>query len=236
MNKKDLPVALLQSLNRLNNQLLSLSERFDHLVEQDFNSNKLIRFKDIDVQSDFRFEIKSISITNGSPKFLIETTPSSSISNKVSTTTQNEKGVIILFKKWVEWLDVYDKSHLTPEDAILKGYENDFYSEFEILDEDAAKTPFSLKQQLFLDDYLRSSQKKLELLKEGKTKKEKVEIDRLLKEAESIKQALTQESKKKIVRRLSKFWSNARKVSVQIIREIFVKAMAEIGKGILLGK
>jgi hypothetical protein len=236
MDKKQLPITLLQALDRLNSELSSMSENFNHLIEKDFNENKLIRFQDIDKNSDFIFEIKGLYLDKGVPIFTIESSPSSINDNKLVSRFQHEKGASLMFQNWIDWLLVYENTHLTPEDELQKQYEEEFYSEFVILDENANKEPFSLEQQLFLDEYLRTSQEKLILLSDGKNNEEAKEIDQLIAEAESIRKVLTKESKNKIIKRLSKFWGKAKKTSIDVVKAVIVEIIAEFGKLILIGK
>lgn len=236
MNKKDLTPILLQSLSSLNGHLSSLHSNHENLIEKDFNEQKLLRFKDLEKDSNFKFELRNVVLSKGIPVFSFELAPSSLTENKPLLMTQNEKGTLIMFQKWIDWLKAYDEFHLTPDDELQKRYENEFFDRYEIIEENANKEPFSIEQQLFLNEYLTNSQKQLELLAESKNSEEKVEIDYLIKEAESIKKVLTKESKNKIVKRLSKFWASARKTGIDVMKEVFVEVIAEIGKRLLLGK
>lgn len=236
MNKKDLPIILLQALNSLNTELFSLSKGLENLIDNDFNEKKLPIFKDSEKGSEFKFEIKNVSLSReGSPIFTVESAPSSKINNKPSLTSQNEKGTVIMFQRWIDWLKIYENLYLTPEDELQKKYQDEFYTEFEILEEDANKEPFSLKQQIYLNEYLTNSQEKLKLLAQSKSQEEQIEINNLISEAETIKKVLTKESKNKIIKRLSKFWGGARKTGIELIKEIFIEIAAEISKKILLG-
>jgi hypothetical protein len=138
------------------------------------------------------------------------------------------------FKNWLGLLDQYETIESFFDDPIIKSNAGKFYQKFDIIDENADVETFDLEQQLFLEEYLDNSRKKLEKLKKGKTKDKIIEIEILENETEEIKSALTIESKKRIMIRLSKFWGRAQKTGLQVIKEIFVNVSTELMKKLLL--
>jgi hypothetical protein len=230
MNKKDLPLTLLHSLNRLNVQLTKLGDDNDDLIAKTFSLKKLIRFDDIDKTSDFKFELIKLELYQNAPLFSIDVSPSSSVSNASVVKRLNEKQVISEFQQWISWLKVFEKSHLTPEDEFLKKYQEEFYTEFEIIDEDANTSTFSTEQQIYIDKYLNFIEVKL--LSESE---ENTEIIEIIEDVKLLRSELGKSTKKKIVTKLSKIFAKIRKTSVKLLSEFYEAGKKELFKRLLSG-
>jgi len=230
MNKKDLPVLALQALNRLNVQLWKIAESRQELIERTFNSDKLACYSDIDVSSTFKFELKKVALAKETPVFTIELSPSSNISNDIVNVTTNEKAVLHQFESWIGWLSVYDRTNLTPEEEFFKKYKEEFYTEFEIIDDDSETDSFELKQQLFIDQYLEHMEIKLLPIS-----KEDIEIKEIVEDIKDLRKNLGKESKKKVIRKLSSVFAKLRKSSVKLLGEFYSEAKKELFKRLISG-
>lgn len=230
MNKKDLPLTLLQSLNRLNVQLTKLGDGNDDLISKTFNERKLIRFDDIDKTSDFKFELIKLELYQNTPIFSVDVSPSSSVSNKSVVKRLNEKQVISEFQQWISWLRVFEKSNLTPEDEFLKKYQEEFYAEFEIIDEDANTSTFSTEQQLFIDKYLNYIE--IKLLPESE---KNTEITEIIEDVKVLRSELGKSTKKKVITKFSKIFAKLRKASVKLLGEFYEAGKKELFKRLISG-
>ncbi|MBW4971623.1 hypothetical protein KZY98_14250 [Croceibacter atlanticus] len=227
--KKKLPITILKSL-----------ESFVNLTGEKFKiidpKENLLHVLDIDSTSDFYFKIEKYEKKqNGSFQFLMNRKPTNEHENGNHRTWIDIKNLEPQFKSWINLLDQYETIESFFDDPIVKSNAERFFQKFDIIDENADKETFDLEQQLFLEEYLINSRKKLEKLKKGKTKEQVIEIEILENETEEIQSALTVESKKKIMVRLSKFWGRAQKTGLQVIKEIFVSVTAELAKRLMLG-
>lgn len=231
MNKKDLPILLLESLNRLNVQLLKIAETNDDLITKNFNVNSLLVFKDIDHRSKFIFEITKIELVSiNTPYYTVALTPSSINNNDGGIVELLEAEILERFQTWINWLKVFEKSHLTPEDEFLERYKEEFYTEFEIVDDDADKSPFSQKQQLFLDQYLNNLEVKL--FPESETDEEIAEV---LQDVIDLRKSLGKDTKKKAIKKFSSILAKLRKSSIKLLGEVYSIAKKEIIKRLLNG-
>lgn len=227
--KKKLPITILKSL-----------ESFVNLTGEKFKiidpKENLLHVLDIDSTSDFHFKIEKYEKKqNGSFQFLMSRTPINENDNGVQRNWIEIKNLESQFKSWLNLLDQYETIESFFDDPIIKSNAEKFFQKFDIIDENADVETFDLEQQLFLEEYLDNSKKKLEKLKKGESNEKILEIEILEKETEEIKSALTIESKKKIMIRLSKFWGRAQKTGLQVIKEIFVSVTAELAKRLMLG-
>lgn len=139
-------------------------------------------------------------------------------------------------KSWIEDVGYFNRLYTVFDDPIVKQYEDSFFKEFDVHEENSDYAPFDLNRQIFLDDYLKATIFRLENLKVGKPEKEQSEIDSLMNEAEQIRKVITKESQKKIIKRLARFWAKAQKIGIYLIKEIFVNVSAEITKRLILGE
>lgn len=226
--KKKLPISILRSL-----------ESFVNLTGEKFKiidpKENLLHVLDIDNTSDFYFKLEKYEKKqNGSYQFLMGRKPKSEYENGSLRTWIDIKSLETQFKTWINLLDQYETIESFFDDLIIKSNAERFFQKFDIVDGNADKETFDLEQQLFLEEYLINSRKKLEELKKGKTKEQVIEIEILEKETEEIQSALTIESKNKIMVRLSKFWGRAQKIGLQVIKETFVNVTAELTKRLML--
>jgi hypothetical protein len=230
MNKKDLPLILLQALNRLNVQLTKLGIENDDLLLTTFSEKKLIQFNDTDNTSNFKFELVKVQLSKNNPIFSIEVSPSSQVSNNSVVKHLNEKQVIGQFQQWISWLNVFEKSHLTPEDKFLKNYQEEFYTEFEIIDDDANTSTFSRQQQIFIDKYLNYMEVKL--LPESEQDEE---INEIVEDIKLLREELGKSTKKKVVTRFSRIFAKLRKSSIKLLGEFYEAGKKELFKRLLNG-
>lgn len=213
-----------------------MSKDLNNLIKQEYNSSKLLSFKDLEVESGIKFEIIKVELTFNTPYFTINVAPSSNINRASANKRLSEANVIREFEVWIGWLKLYERSHLTLEDKILATYQTEIYDEYKLLDDDAETVPYSINDQLFIDAYLVQSAQKIQLLKEGKSESEQTELNELIDEAESIRKVVTKKSKGEIVRRLARFWGKSKSIGLDVFKEIFIGTISEIAKQLLLGK
>lgn len=227
--KKKLPITILKSLESFVNLR---GEKFKTIDPKE----NLLFVLDIDNTSDFYFKIEQYKkMQNGSFQFLMDRKPANENDNGNNRGWIEIKNLETQFKSWLNLLDQYETTESFFDNPILKSNAERFFQKFEIIDENADKETFELEQQLFLEEYLNNSKEKLKKLKEKQSPEKIIEIEILEKETDEIKNALTTESKKKIMVRLSKFWGRAQKTGLQVIKEVFVSVTAELAKRLMLG-
>lgn len=226
--KKKLPLTILKSLE----PFVNLKGKKFKVIEP---KESLLHVLDIDNTSDFYFKIENYKKGQNSFQFLMDRKPTNQNENGNHRTWIEIKNLESQFKFWLQLLDQYENTNSFFDDPIIESNADKFFQKFQIIDENADKETFDLEQQLFLEEYLDNSKKKLEKLKKNQPEEKIIEIEILEKETEEIKSVLTTESKKKIMIRLSKFWGRAQKTGLQVIKEIFVSVTAELAKRLMLG-
>ncbi|MEQ9426494.1 MAG: hypothetical protein RJQ09_18875 [Cyclobacteriaceae bacterium] len=228
--KKKIPLKILKSL-----------ESFVKLAGDKFNvidpNEHLLSIIDTDEESEFYFRIEKYEKKhNGSFQLLMDRRPTNEDEVINNSAWIGINDLPSEFKKWLNLLDAYNSIESFYDDPIIKSNAERFQQQFELLDEFADRESFDLDQQLFLEEYLDQSSKKLEKLKQGQTKEKIQEIELLENETDEIKSALTKESKKKILNRLTKFWARAQKTGLDVIKEVLVNVATELTKKLMIGE
>lgn len=226
--KKKIPLAILEMLQPVVDSNLEL-------IRPVKDENAMFHLQDRDENSDFFFKVIRQENSNGKLGYITEHKPRHSENMEVYKVWLQIDQVVVALNKWLMLLEAYNKIHTVYDDPIIKSNQERFEKQFEILDNDADKTSFDLAQQIFLDDYLDNVKSKLLALQEGRPQNEVKELENLAKEALEIQNNLTRETKRQIVKRLSKFWAKAQRVGLDVIKEIFVNVTAELAKRLLIG-
>lgn len=226
--KKKIPLAILEALEPIVDNNLKLTT----ILKTD---NTIFHLIDKDENSDFYFKVTKQEIKNSKPYYLAEYKPTSKDNVNAYSAWLTAEGITDIITKWLELLQAYDEIRTIYDDPIIKGNQQRFEKQFDILDEDADIMTFDLPQQIFLDDYLTNVKSKLLTLHEGKNKNQIKELEDLTKEVTEIQNDLTKQTKRQIIIRLSKFWAKAQKTGLDVIKEVFVNVMTELAKKLITG-
>ncbi len=231
MNKKEIPLSILQALDS------SINKNLDLVIpsSEDGYHFKLI---DKEVGSDFYFKVKTSSkhrSSDGRPVFETEFKPKNMENLGVGTLWPNSDGVIKVLNNWLEMVKNYNDTISIYDDPLLKSYQESFEVEFEIVDENADKVPFNLSQQLLLDQYLESFKSKLVELRGNKFLDEVDAVKEIEADISETQRNLTKESKRKVIKRISRFCAKAQKVGLELIKEMAIQAFIEFFKQKMIG-
>lgn len=216
--KKKIPLLILKTLEKW---LAKENERIQ-LIEPD---NFLLKFIDTDEDSDFYFNIESYKVEANNYQLLLDYKPQSeqSVANQRKWT--NHKSLDNLFNNWVMVLEQYDNVKTIFDDSIEKKYQEEFFTEFEIIDEDADTVSFNIEQQLFLNKYLGNVNLAIDRYNPDGEIKELNELKEIVIE---LDENLTVLTKHKIIKKLSIIWAKARKFGLPLLKEILMQAKGEI--------
>lgn len=223
--KKEFPLSVLQTIEGL------MKTESPHFEVTD-PGESLLRFKDKDPKSDFYFEIKSYKFDASTKLQLI-------ISYKprhrdIPTTHEKTVDAKLLggsLKNWSDLLGEYEQITIF-DDPILKQYEDEFLTEFEILDSDADTNSYGFDTQILIDKYLDYCSLKLT---EHKTDENKEEVEKIENEIKELKTSQTQLTKRKVVQKLSRIWAKTRKFGLNLLKDVYQEAKKEIIKQLIKG-
>lgn len=226
--KKNIPLSILETFQ-------PLIDKNQQIIKQIKNNDVIFHIIDKDEKSEFFYQISNQKISNGTLGYMVSYQPRNTHYTAKHDVWLKLEDIPLSFEKWISIIESYNKIHTIHDDPILKSNQERFEKQFNIVDEDSEYSTFDLERQLFLNDYLNISKTKISELKQGKTEEEVKELNELEKEATEIQKNLTKETKKEIIKRLSRFWGKAQKTGLDVIREIFVNVVADITKKLLIG-
>ncbi len=220
--KKDLPLTILKSLEPFVNLK---GDKFE-VVDPKENLLKVI---DKDLESKFHFTIEKYQkASNGTFQFLMTRAPKSEHDNGNYHAWVDISSLSPQFEAWLNLLTQYESTTSFFDDPIVEEFYNEFYAEFEIIDdEDADKKPFATKQILLLDNYLETVDNKLsELI----TSNNEVEINDIKESIILLRENLTIKSKKWVISKLTQVWAKIAKQGVSFIKEFLSESKKELIK------
>jgi hypothetical protein len=193
----------------------------------------LLKFVDVDEKSEFFYFIKQAKYESKQLLILLERKPRNKeiVANHEtwidSSTLENN------FNEWVDLLNRYNNIKTIYDDPIEKKYQDEFFAEFEIIDEDADLNSFGLNQQIWIDNYL---DKVILAIDKFDSNNEMSDLQELKINTQELKNDLTKLTKKVIIKRLSKIWARARKHGLEILKEIYIEFRNELIKQIIQGQ
>jgi ribonucleotide reductase beta subunit family protein with ferritin-like domain len=215
--KKDLPLTILKSLEEF---VTLKGEKFE-VVNPD---NHLLKIIDIDNDSDFSFIIEKYQKQNNVFQLLMSRSPRSEHDNGVYQIWIKIEQLKPQFQSWVNLLDQFQSVNSFFDDPILDSFKEEYYAEFEIVDEDAERKPLNTKQILLLDSHLEYIEEKIDNYKNEKNEEIVSEIK---KEVVELRENLTSKSKKWVVNRLANIWAKLSKQGTKFIKDFVNQTKAE---------
>lgn len=219
--KKDLPLVILKALE----PYVDLKGDKFEIIEPKENLLKVI---DKDIDSDFHFTIEKYQQTkNLGFQFLMTRSPKNATDNGLYQAWVDISGLGGQFDAWLKLLNDYESVNSFFDDPIAKSFSDEFFAEFEIIDEDADINPLNTKQILSLDSYLASVETKLA---EFTTDENSQDIQEIKEEILQLKDNLTKKSKKWVVSKLSNIWAKIAKQGTKFIKEFLSESKKEFIK------
>jgi len=211
--KKKIPLIVLESLEKF----VQLKGEHFEVIEPD---NFLVKMVDKDDNSKFYFYIESYKIENGL-KLIIDWKPASKDTIGNTRKLIDIKQLDGFVDNWVKLLKGYEKVNTFYDDPIIKSFAEDYYTEFEILDENAETKPFNTKQILLLDEHLEYIENNLEKFK---TEKNTLQLDEIKNDVKELREKLTSKSKKWVIKNLAIVWAKITKQGTSFMKEFLNEA------------
>ncbi|WP_010516933.1 hypothetical protein [Croceivirga radicis] len=227
INKKEYPLALVKAIGQLYSSIRTYVAQNSDILEIVKDKELELKVVDSSKHSNFEFLVHKPKFENGKAIFYVEHNPENTVSLKKRSLSIMPDSVLKTLKAWTGWIREYNKASLSPEDKILNEYENEFFQNFELLDENADTHPFELEKQIIIHNYLLQVVQILE--------KDKKNNAVLISEANELKEQIPSLTKRKTVKKLSRFFANVRKKSLVLLKEILVEAKKELYKRAIKG-
>lgn len=219
--KKDLPLVILKALEPY------VGLKGDKIEVIDPKEN-LLKVIDKDVNSDFHFTIEKYQKANNNTyQFLMTRSPKNTNDNGQYQTWVEVSGLTGQFDVWLKLLNEYETVNSFFDDPITKSFREEFFAEFEIIDDDADINPLNIKQIMLLDSYLELVDDELNVFLDESNSQD---IQEIKEEIFLLRDNLTKKSKKWVVSKLANIWAKIAKQGTKFIKEFLNETKKELIK------
>ncbi len=204
--KSKLSLSLLKGISSI---LKANSDKITLSTSKEF----LVTIKDNNPNYDFFFRIDKEELSKEKNMVIVSSRcrPFSEVENGANDSRFLLPDFLEKLNQWFKNIETYKIEKLI-EDRFEKQYQEEFYRDFKIIDEDALTNSFNFQQQLLLNKYIERVEEHLNLSEEL-TKEEK---DELLNESHTLKREVSTETKDNYLKQQSLFWAKIRKKSIKL--------------------
>lgn len=217
MNKKDFPLVILEALKGFVNKRGGTFEIIDP-------GTMLLKAIDNDDKSTFYFNIEGYEKQQTAFKLLMDRKPKSNANHGNYRTWIDVKELENQFSLWLTLLDEYNSVESFFDDPILKSFAEEFYSEFEFIDDDAQVNPLTTNQILLLDEHLEYIENNIE---NHVTEKNKIQLEEIKNSVIELRENLIK-PKAWVGNKLSVIWGKIAKQGPKYIKEFLVEGKKQI--------
>jgi hypothetical protein len=210
--KKKIPLQVLETIEPYVNRS---GKTFEPINPDNF----LLKFVDKDEKSNFYFNVEEYKSEQGF-LILIDWKPISKQSIVNKRMWIKAEFLETHFNNWLDLLEGYEKVKTVFDDPILEAFAEEYYTDFDIIEEDAEIKPFATKQILLLDSHLKNIETKIE---KYKTEENSAEIEQIKSDVIELRNNLTRKSKKWVIKNLSKVWAQITKQGPTLMKEFLTE-------------
>ncbi|KQS41756.1 hypothetical protein [Pedobacter sp. Leaf194] len=228
MDKTSFPLVILKEIKVLMKELHALLTTNNQIIEIYDYPSALIAYRSISV-NEFYFDVMGPTVIGDEIIYRLHLCPTDETNQGISSYDLNIKNLTIRFKEWIELMKEYDSFSFTDDDVITKQYETEFYSDWEILDEDADDKAFEPDKQVLLYNWLT-------LLEHDLKSNEMVqEDDQIVEETAQLRADIQNLTKRQFILRFAKLMSKVKKTGLKLLYDVFDMAKKEALKKLLYG-
>ncbi|WP_321279283.1 hypothetical protein [Marinifilum fragile] len=227
INPKEHPLVFVQTIQSLFTQIRTRVEKYSAIIrivkDQDFE----IVIEDIDPLSNFSLEIFEPEFVGNSVVFQLKQSPTNHLKHELNEFALYSDQILHQLDGWLNLILQYNNVQISPEEKILKAYEEEFFDNFKLVDEDANNKPYEVGKQLMLAEFLDTAIVVL--------KNHEIVHEELISEATEIKEELPNLTKQDTVKKLSRFLALIRKKSVELLKALIIETKNQAMKQVVSG-
>lgn len=230
LNPKDYIYTVAKDIQGMLNTLRYFQSQYSDIIKIIEVKDQLFYFQDRD-HSDFYFVVGvPDKKSKGTPTlFPMHFRPGKHTSEGITSGEVDREKIIEYFSTWVKIIEDYNSVSFDQEEDFLKFYEEEIFSEFEIIDDDAETKPFDTNQQIILYTFLQAT---INYLEKEYTNNEIV--DDIINEANSLKNEIPLLTKRIASKRFSQVLAKIRKFNPITFKDVYDVAKKEVIKYLLL--
>jgi hypothetical protein len=229
MKKKTYPLVVSKEIENLLTTFRKIIRENSEIIEIK-ETNDLIYIVDKE-KPEFRFRVYNPSQNRDlSPVFSHQFLPENEVNFESVVRNDKLDKIVSRFNQWISYLKDYNEICFTEEEKLMKFYEDEYFHEFEILEEDAEINPFAENQQIFLYKFLSLTSQEL-----NKINSNDLKLNEIISDTNELKDNIQNLTKKEVIIKMSKVFARIKKFSLKLALDIFDVAKKEIIKKALYG-
>jgi len=230
LNPKDYIYTVAKDIQEIIYSLKNFQSNYSDTIQSIETKDYLFYFHDKS-HKDFNFLIGvPDKKSKGTPtNFPIQFTPVSRESKGVVTGEVDKDKIFKNLLSWISIIEDYNSVNFNQEEDFLKIYEEEIFSDFEIIDEDAEIKPFDINQQIILYKFLEATVTHLE-----KEYPNNDIVQEIIEDANSLKNEIPLLTKRIASKRFSKVLAKIRKFNPITFKDVYEVAKKEVIKYLLL--
>ncbi|MCA1920212.1 MAG: hypothetical protein LDL38_12485 [Flavobacterium piscis] len=229
MDKRNYPLNQAKEIQLMLKEFRMLASLFSYRIKL-IESENLVYLVDIEYDGFFFRVFKPNLNSNDVPFFHFESMPQNSVNFDKQILNSTSEIVLQHFDNWINILNEYHEVNFLAEDYFTKKYEDEFYAEFEIMDDDSSINPFENNQQIYLYNFLEYVSKELRNLNSD----DQILLE-IISDTDELKDNIQNLTKMNVIRKMSLIFARIKKFSLKLSMDIFDVAKKEIIKKCLYG-
>jgi hypothetical protein len=229
MDKRNYPLNQAKEIQFVLKEFRTLSSLFSDRVKL-IENDDVVYLVDLEHESFFFRVFKPNLSSNYTPFFHFEYMPQNTMNFDKQLINSTSNDVLEHVNNWIRILNEYHEISFSEDDYFVKKYEDEFYAEFDILEEDALTNPFENDKQIYLYNFLEYVSN--ELKKNDSNDPILLEI---ISDTVELKDNIQNFTKKNLIKKMSAIFARIKKFSLKLSMDIFDVAKKEIIKKCLYG-
>lgn len=228
MDKTSYPLIVLKNLKLILKRIKNIEDANNNIIERYDYTDAIVALRPSS-QPEFYFDVIEPYRYEEIIKYKFNLRPTSEMDEGMTEYHEEGEKLIEKLEQWIELMKEYESFSFSDEEAIIKQYEEEFYTEWEILDEDADEKAFEPDRQILLYNWLTLLERDL------KSNHSLNKENQLAEEAAELRNNIQNLTKRQFVIKFAKLMSKIKKTGLKLLSEILDVAKKEALKKLLYG-
>ncbi len=198
----------------------------DIILRIEVENNNILEFKSIE-NDDYTFTITSPQINSRHILYSCAFKPSNEINFEPRIESVEMSPVVTYFKLWIELLRELSKYQNLLSEPFLKEYTDEFFAEFEFIEEVDDSEPYETQKQIALYDALVKLESNL------KSQEQTEVLENITKDIIHLKENIQNISKGATKKRVAKIFAKIKKGGIKLFKDVVEVGYKEIIKAAL---
>ncbi len=226
-NIHKLPLTVLRNVHELLQEFEELYKlNTDIIFRNDEKHEDVLQFKN-SYNKSFEFIITNPRLENRTVNYTCKLQPANELSFETQISHGDAKSIPIVFQRWIQIMRELDKYRTLLSEPFLKEYTDEFFTEFEFVDEDDDADPYETKKQIALYNAIVDLELRL------KNQEQTEIVEEILKETSELKDNIQNISKGATKKRVAKIFAKIKKGGIKLFKDVVEVGYKEIIKAAL---